>query len=99
MSDAAHREHPGTVTLHVNGSPLSVRTGTSVAAALRIADALGMGIARRSVHGEARAPFCGMGICQECRVNIDGQRRLACQTLCSDGLRVDTGLQAGGLNS
>lgn len=98
MSDAAHREHPDTVTLHVNGSPLSVRTGTSVAATLRIADAARMGVARRSVHGEARAPFCGMGICQECRVDIDGLRRLACQTLCSDGQRVETGLPTGGQN-
>lgn len=87
---------PDTVTIHVNGRPVSVKTGTSVAAALRIADAAHMGVARRSVHGEARAPFCGMGICQECRVDIDGRRRLACQTLCSDGLRVDTGLQDGG---
>jgi len=84
--------------MQVNGRPLSVKTGTSVAAALRIADAARMGVARHSVHGEARAPFCGMGICQECRVDIDGQRRLACQTLCSDGLRVDTGFQAGGQN-
>jgi len=80
---------PDTVTLHVNGQPLSVRTGTSVAAALRIAEAPGMGMARRSVQGEARAPFCGMGICQECRVDIDGRRRLACQTHCEDGMVVE----------
>jgi D-hydroxyproline dehydrogenase subunit gamma len=82
---------PDTVTLHVNGRPLSVKKGTSVAAALRIADAprIGMGMARRSVQGEARAPFCGMGICQECRVDIDGRRRLACQTHCEDGMVVE----------
>ena len=81
---------PDTVTLHVNGRPLSVKTGTSVAAALRIADASSVGMARRSVQGEARAPFCGMGICQECRVAIDGRRRLACQTVCGEGMRVET---------
>jgi succinate dehydrogenase/fumarate reductase-like Fe-S protein len=31
-----------------------------------------------------------MGVCQECRVSIDGQRRLACQTLCRDGMQVET---------
>jgi succinate dehydrogenase/fumarate reductase-like Fe-S protein len=31
-----------------------------------------------------------MGICQECRVLIDGRRRLACQTLCHDGMHVQT---------
>ena len=80
---------PDTVTLQVNGRPLSVKAGTSVAAALRIADAACMGMARRSVQGEARAPFCGMGICQECRVDINGLRRLACQTRCEDGMVVE----------
>jgi predicted molibdopterin-dependent oxidoreductase YjgC len=80
---------PGAVRLHINGQPLSVSAGTSVAAALRIADATCLGVARRSVQGEARAPFCGMGICQECRVDIDGRRRLACQTRCEDGMVVE----------
>ncbi|MDD0974146.1 (2Fe-2S)-binding protein [Pseudomonas sp. TNT2022 ID681] len=50
----------------------------------------GDGCARTSVSGQRRAPLCGMGICQECRVNIDGRRRLACQTLCRDGMHVET---------
>jgi succinate dehydrogenase/fumarate reductase-like Fe-S protein len=49
-----------------------------------------MGVARVSVAGQPRAPFCGMGICQECRVAIDGRRRLACQTVCGEGMRVET---------
>ena len=82
------------LTLQINGQSVSVAAGTSVAAALRIADlassakTASMGIARRSISGEARAPFCGMGICQECRVNIDGRRRLACQTHCETGMVV-----------
>ncbi len=65
--------------LFLDGRPLSVANGTSVAAAL----ALGAdGCSRTSVSGQRRAPLCGMGICQECRVLIDGRRRLACQTLC-----------------
>ncbi|MFZ4286597.1 2Fe-2S iron-sulfur cluster-binding protein [Variovorax sp. HJSM1_2] len=82
------------VSLHINGQALRIAAGTSVAAALRVAQAAHtmthMGVARRSVLGEARAPFCGMGICQECRVNIDGRRRLACQTRCADGMVVET---------
>jgi D-hydroxyproline dehydrogenase subunit gamma len=39
----------------------------------------------------ARAPFCGMGVCQECRVTVDGRAYvLACQTVCRDGMRVET---------
>ena len=78
-----------TVTLQVNGRPLSVADGTSVAAALCVADATRTGITRRSVRGEPRAPFCGMGVCQECRVQIDGRRRLACQTRCENGMVVE----------
>jgi predicted molibdopterin-dependent oxidoreductase YjgC len=76
----------------LDGRPLRVPAGTTVAAALAFRPP---GCARLSVSGEARAPFCGMGVCHECRLSIDGQRRLACQTLCSDGLRVETGLQHG----
>ena len=32
----------------------------------------------------------GMGVCQECRVLVDGRRRLACQTVCIEGMRVET---------
>jgi aerobic-type carbon monoxide dehydrogenase small subunit (CoxS/CutS family) len=59
-----------------------------VAAALRVVG--GMGVARTSVTSQPRAPFCGMGVCQECRVFIDGRRRLACQTVCAEGMRVET---------
>ncbi len=78
----------GTLLLHIDGRPVRVRPGSSVAAALRVAG--GAGVARISVSGEPRAPFCGMGVCQECRVLIDGQRRLACQAVCAEGMRVET---------
>ncbi|MBC3364279.1 2Fe-2S iron-sulfur cluster-binding protein [Pseudomonas sp. SWRI154] len=73
--------------LFLDGHPLSVADGTSVAAAL----ALGAdGCSRTSVTGQRRAPLCGMGVCQECRVMIDGRRRLACQTPCREGMQVHT---------
>ena len=78
----------------LDGQPLRVPVGTSVAAALALRPP---GFSRLSVTGEARAPFCGMGICQECRLLIDGRRRLACQTLCSSGMRVETGTWPGEL--
>lgn len=73
--------------LHLDGRPLSVAPGTTLAAALALD---GDGSARTSVSGQRRAPLCGMGICQECRVTVDGLRRLACQTLCRDGMQVET---------
>lgn len=71
----------------LNGAPVEVPAGVSVAAALRHA---GSGNTRTSLSGAERAPLCGMGICQECRVRIDGRRRLACQTTVAAGMAVTT---------
>jgi predicted molibdopterin-dependent oxidoreductase YjgC len=74
------------VLLHINGRGISVAQGTTVAAALALA---AMPATRTSVSGEARTPLCGMGICQECRVCVNGRVRLACQTLCAAGMLVE----------
>ncbi len=76
----------------LDGQSVRVPIGTSLAAALAVRRP---GCARTSVSGQARAPLCGMGICQECRVLVDGKRRLACQTLCQNGMTVDTGTRTG----
>ncbi|MEI7899072.1 MAG: (2Fe-2S)-binding protein [bacterium] len=76
------------VTILVNGKPLSVRSGTVVAAALAQA---GITRFRRSVQGEARGPLCGMGVCFECRVTINGEPHCrSCLTLCEAGMDVRT---------
>ena len=76
------------VRLTVNGREVRVPVGTIVAAAIANA---GVGVYRRSVQGEPRAPLCGMGICFECRVTIDGRAHsLSCQTVCEEGMRVVT---------
>jgi predicted molibdopterin-dependent oxidoreductase YjgC len=77
------------ITLSINARSISVPHGVTVAAAIAMA---GSTTTRRSVSGMARAPLCGMGICQECRVSIDGRaHQLSCQTLCADGMHVVTG--------
>lgn len=76
------------IPITVNGEQKMVPRGASVAAAL-----LGLGISdfRRSVTGEPRAPLCGMGICMECRVTVDGTlHTLACQTEVCEGMMVQT---------
>jgi predicted molibdopterin-dependent oxidoreductase YjgC len=78
----------GRVTLTVDGRAVTVAAGASVAAAVATA---GFAAFRHSVTGAGRAPLCGMGICHECRVTIDGEpHRLACQTACAEGMRVET---------
>ena len=77
---------PIQVHIRVNGRTLSVADGTTVAAAVMAAGEYAF---RRSVTGEPRGPLCGMGICFECRVTIDGHpHRLSCQTPCAPGMEV-----------
>lgn len=76
------------IALTVDDIMVRVAPGTTVAAAVLIA---GTGT-RTSVSGEPRAPLCGMGICFECRVTIDGvPHQRSCQILCGPGMRVTTG--------
>jgi len=79
---------PDPIRLTVNGAPAVVPTGCTVAAAVLIA---GESATRRSVSGQPRGPLCGMGICFECRVTIDGVAHTrSCQTICRDGMEVRT---------
>ena len=79
---------PETVTLVVNGVSVEVSAGSMVSAAIFTA---GMYAFRRSATGEPRGPLCGMGICFECRVTIDGEPHYrSCQTACKDGMDVRT---------
>jgi len=76
------------ITLSIDARSISVAAGTSVAAAIAMT---GDARTRRSIGGQARAPLCGMGVCQECRVVIDGRaHQLSCQTPCGSGMRVLT---------
>jgi len=73
----------------VDGVPIDVPRGVNVVAALVAAGSL---CTRRSVTGQRRFAFCGIGQCQECRVTVDGRaNRLACRTICADGMTIDTG--------
>lgn len=76
------------VTLIINGQQASVRDGTTVAAAILAAGYFGF---HRSVSGEFRGPLCGMGICFECRVTIDGvPHQRSCNILVRDEMEVVT---------
>ena len=75
------------ITLTVNGSSVTVVAGATVAVAVTIAGQA----CRTSVTGEARGPLCGMGICFECRVLINGTPHCrSCQIICAPGMDVKT---------
>ena len=77
-----------TVLLSVNGVSVEMPAGSMVSAAIL---KTGISAFRRSATGEPRGPLCGMGICFECRVVIDGEPHCrSCQTICKDGMDVRT---------
>jgi sarcosine oxidase subunit alpha len=79
---------PDSIAVEVNGIPVNVAAGSMVSAAVALT---GESAFRVSVSGEARGPLCGMGICFECRVTIDGRaHQRACQILCQPGMQVWT---------
>jgi sarcosine oxidase subunit alpha len=79
------RDH---VTISVNGKAVRVPAGTLLAAAIEQA---GVSSFRTSVRGEPRGPLCGMGVCFECCVTINGRAySRSCMTLCEEGMEVRT---------
>jgi D-hydroxyproline dehydrogenase subunit gamma len=78
---------PSPLTVIVNGVPVEVAPGATVA----VAAALAGQPCRTSVSGQPRGPLCGMGICFECRVTINGKSHCrSCQILCEPGMEVRT---------
>jgi len=75
------------IRLTVNGQAVEVPAGASVAAAVAHVTLH----FRRSAHDTLRAPLCGMGVCFECRVCVDGVPHVrACITPVSEGMQVTT---------
>jgi len=78
----------GTFRITINGRPVWVAEGTSVAAAMIMSNEP----CRLSVRREPRAPFCGMGICMECTATVNGVLHCrTCQVVCTPEMEVVTG--------
>jgi len=89
---------PETIALSIDGRDVEAERGITVAAALENA---GPTACRVSVTGSRRGALCGMGVCFECRVTIDGApHRRACMEMVKAGMAIVTGeSQVSGLRS
>lgn len=75
-------------TITINDREYTVTDDATVAAAILSAGDVSF---RASVTGEPRGPLCGMGICFECRVTIDGvPHECSCTVLVRDGMEIVT---------
>lgn len=77
------------VTIRFDGTPLTVPSGTTVAAALLMS-----GITQfrtTPVSASSRAPWCMMGVCFDCLLEIDGKpNSQGCMTAVIDNMDVRT---------
>ncbi|MDX5384404.1 MAG: (2Fe-2S)-binding protein [Rhodobacterales bacterium] len=79
LSPAAPR-----VRVTLDGAPLDLPDGANLAAALLAA---GVGSFRATpVSGAPRGPFCMMGACFDCLIEVGGVTRQACMMQVSAGL-------------
>ena len=77
------------VTITVDDEPLSAHMGETIAGALLAA---GRKAWRRTSHGQPRGIFCGIGLCFDCLVTVNGTPNVrACLTPVAAGMVVETG--------
>jgi aerobic-type carbon monoxide dehydrogenase small subunit (CoxS/CutS family) len=80
------------LNVRVDGQPVVAYAGESVATLLL---ALGRSTFRHTGHGAPRGLFCGMGVCFDCLVTVDGVEKVrACLTPVAEGMVIATGGRA-----
>lgn len=75
-----------TQAVEFDGRVIEARHGESLAACLTAA---GVKSFRTTAHGAGRGLYCGMGVCQDCLVEVDGKpNQRACMTKVDRPLKV-----------
>ena len=71
----------------VDGQPIVAYEGETVAGALMAQGYYG---SRRTPNDAPRGYYCGMGVCWDCAVVVDGEPNVrACRTYVRDGMRIE----------
>jgi len=85
----AESANGGNVAVTIDGRAVTALAGRSLAAVFVLQGVTAL--RRNPVTGEPRAPYCGMGVCFECEVTVDGVPGVrACITHIRDGMRIET---------
>lgn len=92
MLTRIEQDQPEALAFHLDGRQIKACAGDTVAAALMLAGI--RSVRTTPVSGAPRAPFCLMGSCFDCLVEIDGiPNRQACMVEVRAGM--DVRLQVG----
>lgn len=78
-------ERSRAITFTFDDQEIAAHDGETIAAALMRTGQVNI---RTSPYGEGSGVFCGMGICQECVVEVDGKKVESCRTTVADGMTV-----------
>ena len=71
-----------------NNRPLTAEDGTTVGAALMANGVTSWRSTRK--EGKPRGLFCGIGVCFDCLVEVDGEpNQRACMVRLTDGMRIN----------
>jgi sarcosine oxidase subunit alpha len=83
------------ITLQIDGRKIQAYEGETI---LGVMMAEGQRVLRHTAkEGRPRGMFCGIGVCYDCLVTVDGiPNTRACHTMVADGMMVET--QGGGQN-
>ena len=89
MFQKVHQQSGKRLTVYIDGAPVEAEANEYVAAViLRQAQVWSR---TTPVSGAKRAPYCMMGVCFECLVEIDGEpNQQSCLVTVRDGMRVAT---------
>jgi len=75
------------IFIWVNGQKIPAREGESLLFALHAAGIRVLG--KDPVTGQRRGALCGMGVCFQCRVAVNGvENQRACTTLVSENMEI-----------
>lgn len=74
------------ITFTFDNQPVTANQGMTIAAALLASGH--RSLRETQVSGQVRGPFCMMGTCFDCLVQIDGETVQACMVQARSGLRV-----------
>ena len=75
------------VTVTINGVSVKVPAGETVAATVLVHGE--RACRTTAVSGSARGPYCMMGVCHDCLVQIDGvPNRQGCRVIVADGMEI-----------
>lgn len=82
------QQNDGVVNVRLNQSDVAVSAGQSVAAVLTCQGITAWRETRR--NAKPRGLFCGIGVCYDCLVTVDGQpNQRACMVEATEGMQIE----------